>query len=94
MSGLEDDFMTIIDFCDAMARAFTETHRGGLRYMAFAVSQAHDIAHVLEGGDRMLSWHTVRGILEDNPQWEFGPAWPDVRQRMTDVLKRAEEMTK
>lgn len=90
---LRADYMTIIDFCDAMARAFTEHHRGGLKYMVYAVRQAHDIAHVLEGGDKTLSWHTVRGLLESSDtNRQFGPAWPDVRLRMVDVLARAEEV--
>lgn len=86
--------LTIIDFCDAMAQRYLSVLRGGVRYMS-AIRQAHDIAHVLEGGPRTLSWHTVTGLCgPQQVEQDFGPAWPDVRLRMADVLARAEEMTR
>lgn len=94
MTQLEEDLMTIVDVCDAMARRADWMKNPSLEHGA--IWDAHDIAHVLAGGDLTRgSWTALRSALEQpDPFGYFGPAWPDVRLRMADVLARAEEMTR
>lgn len=99
---LIEDLVTCIDVCEAMARAIDclvcrTNEIGGeefdrLQNLIFAIRQVHDVAHLLTGGERMSRWIAVDELVEhDDP--DFGPAWPDVRRRMADVLQRAERMT-
>lgn len=83
--------ITCIDVCDAMAQMYLgNEQRGGIRYMS-VVRQVHDIAHVLAGGDKTLSWHTVKAMIEhEDERAAFGPAWPDVRRRMAELIERLE----
>lgn len=82
------DLITCIDFCDAMVWGID---RGGddVSVLTLAIRDAHDIAHVLEGGDKTRDWNTVKWLCEqDDPA--FGPAWPDVRRRMAELIERLE----
>lgn len=77
-----DDLMTIIDFCDAMARCEPN-----------AVALAHELAHRLsDETDRYVNFRRLKKYA-DSPDWLsslHGPAWPDVRRRMLDLLERTQ----
>ena len=90
---LEDDLMAIIDFCHEMGtsiRADWSDPRNECR----AIWDAHDIAHVLTGGDaRDDAWRDAHLALKHRPDDDenLSEAWPDVKRRMVDVIQRAEE---
>lgn len=91
---LRDDLVTCIDFCDGVGLAIAAGW-DDITILLDGICEAHDIAHVLTGGDRTMDWTTVLFLVadgddQDNPA--FGPAWPDVRRRMAEVIARAEGM--
>lgn len=84
----EEDLVTLLDFCDAMASSI----RGDWsdpRTQCRAIWDAHDIGHVLMGGDTTSSWSHAREVL----RWDdgMGEAWPDVVHRMSALIRRLEE---
>ena len=90
------DLMTCLDVCDAMAHLMMSEPAGSeSAYCAhLAIFDVHDVANVLTGGDSMQGWGLLRGFIADteDKKGSYGPAWPDVRSRMADVLARAERM--
>jgi hypothetical protein len=85
----EEQLMTIIDFCNEMASDI----RGDWtdpRTQCRAIWDAHDLAHVLLGGDRTRSWTYLRAMLQPVPDYAPTPAWTDVRMRMATLLKEME----
>lgn len=74
------DLETLIDFCNEAAGSGAKE----------VIRDAHDIMHVLFGGDRTREWAWVADWLNlpTNPRWTTD-AWPDVKIRMLDVFVRA-----
>lgn len=101
MTTIAEDLMTIIDFCNEI-RASEESNLGDKWYDMTSLAEAHDIAHVLMGGDSVVSppygsdtkWHFSKIMCkeEDGDLWGHTDAWPDVRRRMADVITKAEGM--
>ena len=88
--SLANDLMTIIDFCREMVPQLEPQWAA-----RFAIREAHDIAHVLEGGARtMKPWRAVTQILDGGSDFRIASdVWPDVSRRMASVLARAEAMS-
>lgn len=80
-----NDLMTIIDFCNEMAIDIKPHYSIMLR----AIEDAHDLAHVLLGGDRIRSWRYLEVVLQAQPEYNPTATWPDVRLRMAEVFHRA-----
>jgi len=78
--GLVADLETLIDFCNEAAGSGAKE----------VIRDAHDIMHVLLGGDKTREWDWVADwlLLPTNPRWTT-EAWPDVKIRMLDVFARA-----
>lgn len=75
------DLMTIMDFCDAMA-ARTPFAR-----------MMHALAHrVTDDSERWVDLELVEALagIGDEESDLYGPAWPDVRRRMLDLLERVQ----
>lgn len=84
--SIQDDLITIIDLCYEAVLA-----GGGTRVMR----ELHDMAHVLEGGDRTRpNWLNVETLLGfDDHLTNASPAWPDVKRRGIELLERLERGT-
>lgn len=84
----EADLMTLIDFCNGMAdriRGWWSDPRSECR----AIWDAHDMAHVILGGDRQRKdWMNARAFAR--PDDSLGEAWEDVYRRMEDLIRRLE----
>lgn len=83
MPSLTDDLLTLIDFCNEMARSEFSTARQAIR-------DCHDIGHVLTGGDETrFPWKAIQSHLRRQLP-ALTPAWPDVSRRMVALLARME----
>lgn len=82
----EADLMTLIDFCNGMA----DRIRGDWSDpRSDAIWDAHDMAHVILGGDRQRKdWMNARVLAR--PDDSLGEAWEDVYRRMEDLIRRLE----
>ncbi len=81
MTTTEEDLMTIIDFIHDVVLRYPE---GPLP----EVADAHDLAHVLLGGDKTREWD-----FEVALDWDVGGAesWPDVKRRFLAVLGKVDQ---
>ena len=75
------DLLCIIDFCHEVAHG-----KGSL-----AIMDAHDIAHVLLGGDRTRKWEWAKDWTSQPKPRDVTQAWPDVRVRMKELIERLEK---
>lgn len=82
-----DDLVTIVDFCDAMAR-LEDVPRFMLEHAIFV---CHDIAHVLLGAEPTDDWLDFKWLIGNRL---IGELPYDVRRRMAEVIERAEAMCK
>lgn len=83
----EDDLMTLIDFCNEMATSI-RSDWSDPRSECRAIWDAHDMGHVVLGGDRVRNpWGYAHGQLLDDPEYP-SQQWPDVRLRMTELHDR------
>ena len=73
------DLTTIVDFCNEAAGV------GAVE----VIRDAHDIMHVLTGGDRTREWGWMNDWLGLLSPRNKTPAWLDVRFRMRAVYLRA-----
>lgn len=73
-----EDLMTIIDFCNEAAGV------GSVE----AIRDAHDIAHVLLGGDKTREWLFISNWLNLAAPRNCTQAWPDVQDRMSVLFER------
>lgn len=78
---LVDDLLTIVDFCHEMSH---DTGFAGENYPE--VADAHDLAHVLTGGDKTHTWNLAFGWAPDDGV--FTDAAPDVFRRMDELILR------
>ena len=88
----QDDLMTIIDFCDAMAHGQPYEVIDASREM---IQKAHALAHKITDDSerpvvlrRLEQFFTATG---DDKAKYLGPAWPDVRRRMLGLIARVQE---
>lgn len=74
------DARVLLDFCNEAAGSGAKE----------VIRDAHDVMHVLLGGDKTREWAYVADwlLLPTNPRWTT-EAWPDVKIRMLDVFARA-----
>lgn len=88
--SITDDLITIVDFCNEMATSIRGDWSDPLSECR-TIWDAHDIAHVLTGGDRKIAdWSHARAFSNgDDEDDRFSASWPDVRRRMAEVIKRA-----
>jgi len=77
--GLIEDLVTIVDFCNEAA---------GVEAVE-VIRDAHDIMHVLTGGDRTREWGWMNDWLGLLSPRNKTPAWLDVRFRMSAVYLKA-----
>lgn len=73
------DLEAIVDFCNEAAGVGAQE----------VIRDAHDIMHVLLGGDRTRAWCWMSDWLDLYTPRNCTQAWPDVRIRMTEVFKKA-----
>lgn len=79
LSQSESDLMAIVDFCNEAAGVGAQE----------VIRDAHDIMHVLLGGDRTRAWCWMSDWLDLYTPRNCTQAWPDVRIRMTEAFKKA-----
>lgn len=85
----EQALVTLIDFADEMAQAQSDYRRS-------AIYDAHDMAHVLLGGDRQRAhWHSVGLMLQEGDSAPFmSQAWPDIKRRMLTLKEHLDARKK
>ncbi len=85
------DLVTIVDFCNEMATSIRNDYTDP-RSEARAIWDAHDMAHVLTGGDRTRKPWSVDWTLGDGEfdEEQFSPAASDVFRRMKELRDRME----
>ncbi|MBI5289944.1 MAG: hypothetical protein HY873_13305 [Chloroflexi bacterium] len=86
------ELLTLIDFCDQMATRIRADWTDPRRECR-AIWDAHDMAHVIHGEDRVRTWQDMEAVLAlPDDEGGFGEAWPDVRRRTYDLLCRLREV--
>lgn len=77
--GVVEDLLSTIDFCKEAAGVGAKE----------VIYDAHDLAVVITGGERARKWDWLHDWLSMMQPRGSTTAWPDVRERMRDVLERA-----
>ena len=79
------DLLTLIDFCNLVIVTIYSDYDSRC-----AIRDAHDMAHVLTGGDRARDWTSIKYVLKYDEGYWPESAGPDVRLRMRELLERLE----
>lgn len=88
MTTREEDLVTLLDVCDVVA--WRLSYSDGDRHYSYgqALFDAHDMAHVLTGGDAIRAqWPAFAAVLMEQDRWD-PPSFPDVAERAHDLLAR------
>lgn len=78
-----DQLVTIIDFCNEMAWS-------NWTFAKQAIFDAHDVAHVLLGGDRMRDTWRFMGEATTLPDHYGTKSFPDVKRRIQAIIAEQE----
>lgn len=87
-----EDLMTLLDFCNEAAWWVNDMwHPAGNsspKPEVDAIRDAHDMAHVILGGDRTRDWIAFADAITGWPEDMGTEAWPDVQRHCLALFQR------